>query len=263
MVTVRLLPFFALLFVGMVIAASPARAESKTPLRLMTYNVNYANPDPDSALDAIEKADVDVVLLQEITSDWKQALEKRFDKKYAHRMYRIHTRAAGGLAVLSKHEITAEELFASPNSGWFPAERLVVNSPMGAVQILHVHLRPAIDGGSWIKGFMTTPPLRRREIESYWKKVAHDMPTIVAGDFNEDPTGSAVAFLEKQGLTRAGTSGPTTWHYVVHNHGKQSDLLKLDIDHVMVDKNLVAHEATVLDAGASDHRPVIVTIEPR
>jgi endonuclease/exonuclease/phosphatase (EEP) superfamily protein YafD len=262
MMTVRLLPLFVVVFVGMVIAM-PARAESKTPLRLMTYNVNYANPDPDSALDAIDKADVDVVLLQEITSEWKKALEKRFETKYPHRVYRIHTRAAGGLAVLSKHEITAEELFASPNTGWFPAERLVVDSPMGAVQILHVHLRPAVDGGSWIKGFMTTPPLRRREIESYWKKVAHDMPTIVAGDFNEDPTGSAIAFLEKQGLTRVGTSGPPTWHYVVWNRGTKADLLKLDIDHVMVDDRLSAQTATVLDAGASDHRPVIVTIEPR
>lgn len=260
--TVRLLPLFVVLLVGMVVAR-PVRAESKTPLRLMTYNVNYANPDLDSALDAIEKADVDVVLLQEITSEWKRALEKRFEKQYPHRMYRIHTRAAGGLAVLSKHEITAEELFASPNHGWFPAERLVIASPLGALQILHVHLRPAIDGGSWIKGFMTTPPLRRREIESYWKKIARDMPTIVAGDFNEDPTGTSVAFLEKQGLTRASTSGPPTWHYVVENRGTKSDLLKLDIDHVMVDKSLVAHDATVLDAGASDHRPVIVTIEPK
>jgi endonuclease/exonuclease/phosphatase (EEP) superfamily protein YafD len=259
---VRLLPLLFVMLVGMVVS-SPARAESKSPIRLMTYNVNYANPDPDSALDAIEKADVDVVLLQEITGEWKRSLEKRFAQQYPHRVYRIHTRAAGGLAVLSKHEITTEEVFPSPERGWFPAERLVVESPLGAVQILHVHLRPAIDNGSWIKGFITTPPLRRREIEAYWKHVSLDLPTIVAGDFNEDPTGTAVAFLEAQGLSRVSTTGPTTWHYVVWNNGKKSDLLKLDIDHVMVDKRLSAQPATVLDAGASDHRPVIVTIEPR
>lgn len=241
--------------------ARPVHAESKTPLRLMTYNLNYANPDPGSALDAIENADADVVLLQEITGAWKKALEKRFEKKYPHRIYRLHSRSPGGLAVLSKHEITAEELLASPVH-WFPAERLVVAAPLGDVQILHVHLRPAIDQGSWIKGFITTPPLRLREVQSYWKKVAHDMPTIVAGDCNEDPKGSAVAFLEKQGLTRVATSGPTTWHYVADKHVKGS-ALELDIDHVMVDKRLSAQTATVVDAGASDHRPVIVAIEPR
>ena len=258
---VRLLPLFVVMLVGMVVAR-PARAET-APLRLMTYNVNYANPDPDSAMDAIEKADVDVVLLQEITSEWKRGLSKRFAKQYPHQVYRLHARGPGGLAVLSKFEIKAEEIFASPEKGWFFAERLELDTPSGAVQVLHVHLRPAIDNGSWIKGFMTTPPLRLREIESYWKKVAANMPTIVAGDFNEDPTGTAVAFLERQGLTRTPTSGPTTWHYVVENRGKKSDLLKLDIDHVLVDKRLSARDGTVLDAGVSDHRPVIVTIEPR
>jgi endonuclease/exonuclease/phosphatase (EEP) superfamily protein YafD len=237
--------------------------EDKRPLRLMTYNLNYGNPDPKSALDAIERANVDVVLLQEVTSEWKRLLEARFATAYPHSVYRIHTRAAGGLAVLSRLPITAEELFPSPERGWFPAERVVLDTGSGTLQILHVHLRPAIDNGSWIKGFMTTPPLRRREIESYWKHIAKDMPTIVAGDFNEDPTGLAVSYLTKQGMSRVDTKGPTTWHYQVTSNGKTSDLLKMDIDHVMVDRRLSARDGTVLEEGASDHRPVVVTIEPR
>jgi endonuclease/exonuclease/phosphatase (EEP) superfamily protein YafD len=231
-------------------------------MRVMTYNVNYANPDPQSALDAIEKADADVVLLQEITASWQHALEKRFKKQYPHQVYRLHARSPGGLAVLSKHAILAEETLPSPEKGWFFAGRLEIDSPLGKVQILNVHLRPAIDNGSWIKGFITTPPLRLREIESYWKKIAHDLPTIVAGDFNEDPTGSAVAFLEAKGLKRAETTGPTTWHYEVAHRGIKADVLKMNIDHVMVDERLTTKDGTVLDAGASDHRPVIVTIEP-
>jgi endonuclease/exonuclease/phosphatase family metal-dependent hydrolase len=88
------------------------------------------------------------------------------------------------------------------------------------------------------------------------------MPTIIAGDFNEDPTGLAVGFLEGQGLARCTTSGPTTWHYEQTNHGKTSDLLKMDIDHVMTDKRLSTSDGHVLDVGGSDHRPVIVTIKP-
>jgi endonuclease/exonuclease/phosphatase (EEP) superfamily protein YafD len=247
----------------MVVAMPPSARAGARPLRVMTYNLNYHNPDPKSALDSIERADVDVVLLQEVTSEWKRILTDRFEKQYPHSIYRIHTRAAGGLAVLSKLPIQTEELFPSPERGWFPAERLVLQTEFGALQILNVHLRPAIDGGSWIKGFMTTPPLRRREIESYWRKMVKDMPTIVAGDFNEDTTGTAISFLTKQGLSRVDTKGPTTWHYEVTSRGKTSDLLKMDIDHVMVDERLSARDGTVLDEGASDHRPVIVTIEPR
>jgi endonuclease/exonuclease/phosphatase family metal-dependent hydrolase len=246
-----------------VVYSQPAAADSPTKaIRLMTYNLNYGNWDTKATLDAIAKADVDVVLLQEITDDWKQLLEKRFKDQYAHQAYRIHTRSAGGLAVLSKLPIKSEDYFTGPHGSWFPAGRLVVEAAFGALQILNVHLRPAVEGGNWIKGFMSTPPIRKREIEAYWKQLTTDMPTIIAGDFNEDPTGLAVGFLEAQGLARCTTSGPTTWHYQTTTNGKTSDVLKMDIDHVMTDKRLQTSDGHVLDTGGSDHRPVIVTIKP-
>lgn len=266
MKAVQFLPLLAAVLLGMVVAGhGAARAETAAApaLRVMTFNVNYANPDPDHALDTIEKADVDVVLLQEITSDWKRLLGKRFAKQYPHQVFRIHTRAAGGLAVLSKLTIVAEEVIASPLQGWFPAQRLVVETALGSLQILNVHLRPAIDGGSWIKGFMTTPPLRRREIVTYWKKLATDVQTIIAGDFNEDRTGTAVSFLERKQLARVATTGPTTWRYEVTSKSGTSELLKMDIDHVLLSDKLAASASEVIDAGASDHRPVVVTIGKR
>ena len=264
MQTVRFFPLLAAITLGMIAAVpTSARARSEAPrrLRLMTYNVNYANPDPKTALDAIEAEDADIVLLQEITGEWQRALAERFATQYPVQVFRIHSRAAGGLAVLSKVPVKTEEVLPCPERGWFPAERLVVESPFGALQILHVHLRPAIDGGSWFKGFMTTPPLRRREIETYWRKLARDLPTVIAGDFNEDPSGSALAFLSRQGLARVPTSGPTTWHYEHVANGQTHDLLRMDIDHILVDRSLVGRNGRVLDAGASDHRPVVVTIE--
>ena len=234
-----------------------------TALRLVTYNVNYANPDPAPSLDAIAAQDADVILLQEITPAWQRALARRFERTYPHQVFRLHTRSAGGLAVLSKHAITAEELIPSPNPGWFPAERLVISTDVGDVQILNVHLRPAIDGGSWIKGYFTTPPLRLREIETYFPKLARDLPTIVAGDFNEAPDGTAVKYLAERGFTRVPANDPPTWHYVVEKDGKPSEVLAMDIDHVLLDRHFVAKDFRVIDAGTSDHRPVVVTIEKR
>ena len=34
----------------------------------------------------------------------------------------------------------------------------------------------------------------------------------------------------------------------------------MNIDHIMLDGHLAATDARVLDAGASDHRPVVVTL---
>ena len=215
--------------------------------------------------DAIAAADVDVVLLQEVSERWRDALLERFAERYPHRAFRIHTRMAGGLAVLSKLPIAREELWAPPSGtgAWFPAERIVVTAPFGALQLLNVHLRPALDRGSWIRGYMTTPDVRRREIEAHWRSIDRETPTIVAGDFNEDPGGRAVRFLAQQGLARVAATGPKTWRYQSAGRGLPFDLLKMDIDHVMIDGRLSASEARVLDAGTSDHRPVVVTIAPR
>jgi endonuclease/exonuclease/phosphatase family metal-dependent hydrolase len=228
----------------------------------MTYNVNYGNPDPKTALDAIAKADPDIVLLQEITSEWRALLEKRFKSTYAHRVF--HTGGAGGIAVLSKHAITKHDLWHPRGTGaYFPAQLVVVDSPLGALQLLNVHLRPAKDNGSWVRGFMTTPAVRRREIEAHHKRLDPALPTVIAGDFNEDPDGLAIDYLAAHGFSRVTTSGPRTWHYEQIVNGKPWDLLKMDIDHVVIDGNFVANDAHVMDAGTSDHRPVVVTIHPK
>lgn len=227
-------------------------------LALMTYNVNYANPDPDASIEAIAVADADVVLLQEITAAWQARLQQRLGKQYRHQVF--HPARAGGLAVLSKHEIRSDELYAPPRGGFFPAERLVVASPLGDVQILHVHLRPNVERGNWLLGWQTTPPVRRREIETYFAKLTTGVPTIIAGDFNELPAGLAVEFLASKGLSRIPTTGPSTWHHKIEVGDRQISALSMDIDHVIIDRSLVGSNARVIDAGASDHRPVVVTL---
>lgn len=225
-------------------------------LKLMTFNVNFANHDRPGALDTIAAADADVVLLQEITTPWKKDLAKRFAKTYPYQTFYVHPHMpAGGIAVLSKFPIKDELLIASPNADWFPGQRLVIDSGIGKLQILNVHLRPAIDDGSWLKGYITTRPMRRAEIEEYWKHLSTGMPTLVAGDFNEDTSGRAVEFLEQHSLSRVAMTAdqPPTWHY-------KDDLLTMSIDHVMIDGSLTASDAHVIDAGGSDHRPVVVTL---
>jgi endonuclease/exonuclease/phosphatase family metal-dependent hydrolase len=229
---------------------------------LLTYNINYGNSDVDATVQAIASADADVVLLQEITSPWQDVLAARLGKQYPHQAFHVYARAAGGLAVLSKLPIDHEELLPAPER-WFPAQRVVIDAPFGKVQVLNVHLRPAIDKGSWVKGYMTTPPIRRREIAAFWKQVATGMPTLVAGDFNESPDGQALAFLADRGLARVPTAGPATWHYQTIVGSRAVDLLRFDLDHVVIDASLAARDARVLDAGTSDHRPVAVTISAK
>lgn len=233
-----------------------ASAAHAAPLRVVTYNLNFANPDRKATLVAIEQIDADIVLLQEVSPAWQRDLEQRLATRYPNRRFHAHqARLAGGIAVLSKLPIASDRVIDSPLASWFPAELVTIDAPFGPLQIVNLHLRPAVDGDSWVKGYLTTPPLRRREIEAYWPSVAAKLPTIVAGDFNEAVDGGrALAFLVKQGLTAAAADGPETWHY---------ELLKINIDHVLVDDQLAASDGHVLDVGTSDHRPVVVTITKR
>jgi len=252
-----------LLALCLVMLSSTAHATPAPSLRVMSYNVNYANPDVAGTMNAIAGEDPDVVLIQEVDAGWKEALAKRFAKAYPHQAFRVIARAAGGLAVLSKHPIAEEELVPTPPEGWFPAQRLVVEGPFGKVQMLNVHLRPPRDRGSWIIGYQTTPPVRLKQAKAFLPRLATGVPTLVAGDFNELPTGLAVAFFQQQGLVRVPTKGPTTWHYAKVIRGRKLSMLSMDIDHVLVDGTMIASEAVVLDAGASDHRPVVVTLSKK
>jgi endonuclease/exonuclease/phosphatase (EEP) superfamily protein YafD len=239
--------------------AATASADTATPaLTVMTYNVNWADRGRDDTMDAIDAGDADVVLLQEVNKPWAKLLRKRFRTEYPHMVFHPHTRQAGGLAVLSKHAIT-EDVILPPAEGWFPAERLTIDSPLGALDILHVHLRPAILDGSWITGYLKTPPIRLREIEAYWNQMPRP-PAIVAGDFNEEPDKGVAGFLAGKGMTRVDSGGkPTTWSWSGTYAGQQI-ALALDIDHVVIGSTLKATRATVLDQGKSDHRPVVVTL---
>jgi vancomycin resistance protein VanJ len=237
-------------------APAAAGSAAATSFRLMTYNIEFDNPDRKATLDAIAAADPDVVLLQEVNQAWQDDLTARFADRYPHRLFHLYQREPGGLAILSRLPLDGDELFDSPLTGWFPAERVTLHAPFGDVQLVSVHLRPAIDRHGWVSGFLSTPPLRLAEATAYRQRLTRDVATIVAGDFNEGPAGDAVQHLIAGGLARAPTTGPPTWHYV---GSASKDLLTFDLDHILVGK-LAAHDAHVLDAGTSDHRPVIATI---
>ena len=84
------------------------------------------------------------------------------------------------------------------------------------------------------------------------------MPTIVAGDFNESPSGKAVRLLEDKGFTNVVPiykPGEHTWHGLLGHH--------MTIDHVMVDRSFGVLNGWVERRGSSDHSPVVAHVEVR
>lgn len=237
-------------------------------LRLVSYNLNFGNPDVERTMDALDATDADVALLQEVNAGWAALLRKRFGAKYPHLTFHPGADGHAGHAVLSRLPFATDQVLTKPEGAFYPGHRLVITTPSGPLQILHIHLRASIHDDcfrgpctqiEWVKGQFTTPPVRKREIETHWKSVDPALPTIVAGDFNEPAGGDVIAFLAARGLTRVPTTGPTSWHHIQNG----SELLAETIDHVVIDSRVIALEAKVIDAGASDHRPVIARLQLR
>jgi len=58
-------------------------------------------------------------------------------------------------------------------------------------------------------------------------------------------------YLQQRGLSRVAAAGPPTWHYEADG----ADLLKLDIDHVMVDGRVAARDGDAAPPGTRRRAP--------
>jgi endonuclease/exonuclease/phosphatase (EEP) superfamily protein YafD len=224
---------------------------------VLSYNVNYGLAGDPTTLGAIRDAGADVIFLQETTPAWEAALRRELSGDLPH-MHFEHCCGAGGLAVLSKHPFRSDPVVDSP-IGWFPGWRIEVDTPVGSVQVLQVHLRPPVsDGGSWVSGYFSTGHYRHAEMHAYADSLTDGMPTIVLGDFNEE-SGDALELLEGRGMRDAVTEfhpDGDTWRWRTRL-GSLSFLL----DHVFYDDALDALDARILEAGRSDHLPILVLFE--
>jgi len=222
---------------------------------VLTYNVNFGGPRPGLAAKAILDARADVVCLQETTPAWGKYLRARLNEKYPHILFR-HFGGAGGQAVFSKLPLK-EIAYVLPQAGWFPGWIVEVQTPLGPVQILNVHLRPAVsDRGSFTpSAYYSTKATRLDEIRWFYARLNAKRAAVVLGDFNEDDSGRAVQWLQAKGMKdalREFDRYTDTWRWRT-SIGTVYDRL----DHILYSPRLRCFSARVIKAGASDHLPVV------
>jgi endonuclease/exonuclease/phosphatase family metal-dependent hydrolase len=226
---------------------------------IATYNLNNDDPANPRTLDAIGMAGADVICLQEITDLWQSSIESRYGSTYPHRLFKIDDGAAG-LGILSRFPIRDGGWHQGPN-GWHPAWHYLIDSPNGTFKILNTHLRMSIgQHGNALQSFLRTRADHDFEIRLFMKQNTDPMPTLVVGDFNEGPNGSAVRYLEGIGFQNALPlyhPGEATWRYgqwVVARFTQE-------LDHILFDAAFEPVNAWVVNAGASDHLPVVAHLE--
>lgn len=265
-------PWLARLLAGALLAAAclhsgcGPRRRPEPPrgaaFKVMTWNVNWGAPGAELVPRAILDSGADVVCLQETNRAWEEFLVPRLREAFPRHLFR-HGRGAGGMAVFSRWPVR-EVAWAPTGAGWFPGWLLEVQTPLGPVQILAVHLRPAVsETGSVGPGpYYSTKPIRRAEIEELHALLKDGAPTLVLGDFNEGSGGRAVAYLEKRSFTNAlgeFDAGSSTWRWRVAG----CVTVRQRLDHVLYAGGLYCCRSEVFRRGASDHYPVLAVFDGR
>ncbi len=251
-----------LLFITAVIGGCAARPAERAPasvegpsLRIMTYNVNFGGAGMDLAVAAIAEARADIVCLQETTPQWEAVLRRDLSSVYPHMEFR-HAGGAGGQAILSKFDLE-EVAYVKQTPGWFPGWIVKARTPLGQVQMVNVHLRPPLaEGGSVTAStYLGTGSIRREEVQILSEKLEAGTAAIIVGDFNENESGKAVAWLRERGFAdalRQFDGSANTWEWrtsVITLRGRY--------DHVLYSNGLRCTDARVMRRGASDHFPVV------
>lgn len=260
----RALAALALSLMTACVSPPELRPRAPTPgvphVQIASFNVDLKRFDDAPTVEAVGRTGAAIVVLQEVSAGWREALEARYASDYPHRAY--EGEASGGLAILSKHPFADGGVIPGVD-GWHPAWRVVVDAPTGPLQVLAVHLKPPYSKREGISGYFDADAAHVREIRTFLDACAPDLPTIVLGDFNESVDGAAIEFLEDRGFRNVLPQfrpGQETWRYARATYDQTIDTL----DHILYTaRELDPLNAYVRYDGNSDHLPVVALFERR
>jgi len=239
--------------------ASPLEPRDPDPgafhFTVETYNLNNDDGADLATVETIGNARSDIVCVQEITDVSRAAIEARYAAIYPYRLFKVDpTGGAAGLGIMSRFPV----IDGGWREGkWHPAWYYFIETPKGRFGILNAHLRNATgQHGNTVQSYLRTDEDHLEEIKYFTAQCTKVMPTLVLGDFNEGPSGAAVQYLETDGFQNVLPlfhPGQPTWRYKATVGGQFTQTL----DHILFDSSFVPLNAWVVNAGGSDHLPVV------
>jgi vancomycin resistance protein VanJ len=221
----------------------PGKGGGPYDLRVLSHNVDAANPDPEKTAQDLIDADADVVALEEITPADLKIYKARFAATYPHVV------ARGTVALWSKFPVEESES-VDVGFAWTRALRAEVSTPEGKVAFYVAHLASVRVGAS---GF--TSNQRNDTIKQLGQQIAAEklVGVVVMGDFNGTANDRSLAPLTTGLRSAQGAAG--------HGFGFTwpAKFPMARIDHIMV-RGVTPTKAWVLPSTGSDHRPVVAEI---
>lgn len=230
------------------VQAPPAReCDAGSALSLVVANLRAGSEGPGPFLNAIRRADPDLVFVVEVDHRWVEAL-RALEASYPHRF--LHPRSDfWGLALYSRLELVEPEI-RHLLSDYVPSLRTELLLPGGEAAVLHgLHPRPPLPGEG----------TGQRDAELLLAATAvreEGRPAILAGDLNAVAWSDTTALMQRIGglldprIGRGAFLSFPTWLPVP---------LRVPIDHVLFTNFRLVSLELLTDVG-SDHLPLLARL---
>lgn len=235
-------------------------------LKVMTYNIHACNPpsqpgiaDLDAIANAINEADPDIVLLQEVdkntgrngfTGNQSKELGKLTQMNYRFFSAILYMKGYYGVAVLSKYPLKDSQKYMLPKQSGTEQRVLgtaIVDLPgLDSVMVACTHLEAKNSSN------------RIEQVRELVQQLGTtQVPVILGGDLNERPDTDAFFSIFDQTFTRtcSGTDCPATF---------STNDPKITIDYLAYRPQAafeVSNHQIVQENYASDHFPVMATFK--
>ena len=250
----------------------PAAGDPQTALRVVQKNVLQRNPQHDETIAWLREQDADVIVIQEMSDDWRAALFGDLTEGGGYTVYAPerpeHERHTVGVFVRDGLEVMSHRYWGS-GAPRKPMVEVVLNVPGFdlPVTLQGVHTRAPVRA-SWSR-------LRGRQLAELtgWaaaRDVLRDGPTLVVGDLNATRWSAPLRALLRHGGLRDTADGgglPGTWPEFQNFPGAQGFPLwwtgMITLDHVLASGHFVVAERSVGPGLGSDHRGVMVELRRR
>jgi endonuclease/exonuclease/phosphatase (EEP) superfamily protein YafD len=232
-------------------SAAPAAAEGT--LRVFSANLLMINRDTAGIIGEIQSAAPDILLLQEFTEHWQQALDAQFGESHPHRI-RIPQDDSFGIAIYLRLPFVGKANDNLPLGDWpLPQLRVVIRHQDREIAVYNLHILPP-------RRLDYTTQHRLEFADLLARLSAETMPVLVTGDLNCTETTPQAYALRRAGFADAhdlaGYGRGSTWPV----NGVLRYVPGLRLDHIYLSAQLTATAYRTGTGQGSDHRPLIADI---
>ncbi|MCG8408244.1 MAG: endonuclease/exonuclease/phosphatase family protein [Phycisphaerales bacterium] len=222
-------------------------------ITLMSINLLMINKNTDPIIGEINAAQPDVLLLQEYTDHWHEAINAAISSDYPHKVHIIRDDSFGSAIYSRRPSKGRIERYVDLGSGSEPQVRAVIDIDGRDVALYNIHFLPPFGVDYIIE-------TRKQFADLVERLSREELPVILAGDFNFTERTPQASDLRKLGAVDAqevgGWGRGTTWP--VSHFFRWIPSIRLD--HIYLTDGLTCSECQTGQGKGSDHRPVIAKV---